>query len=70
MHSTQVVKSYRSLMGMTQLQMAQELGCSLQSYNQKELGKNNFTDKEKLVFRELVKTRKPDITIDDIFFTK
>ena len=41
-----------------------------QTYHNKEVGKNAFTDEEKRNFKELLLPQFPDITIDDIFFLK
>ncbi len=42
---------------------------SLQSYNNKELGKTPFNDKERLAIKSMVAEIKPDITIDEIFYS-
>ena len=45
------LRGYRVMLGLTQQQMADKLGISLQSYNNKELGKTSFKDKERLVIK-------------------
>lgn len=62
------VKGYRTMLGLTQKDLAELLDLSSQSVSNKERGFTSFTDEEKLVFRELVKDIIPDITIDEIFY--
>lgn len=49
--------------------MADQLSISLQSYNNKELGKTPFNDKERLLIKSMVTKIKPDITIDELFYS-
>lgn len=63
------LKGYRVMLGMTQQKMADKLSISLQSYNNKELGKNPFNDKERLLIKSMVTKVKPDITIDELFYS-
>ncbi|KAF1295093.1 transcriptional regulator [Enterococcus sp. JM4C] len=63
------VAGYRKMLGKTQSEMAKIFNISTQSYWQKENGKIQFSDEEKLLFKGLVKTIFPDITIDTIFFS-
>lgn len=46
------LKAYRTLNGLTQQQMADLLGITLNSYNNKETGKNEFTSTEVGVMAE------------------
>lgn len=62
------VAGYRRMLGKTQAEMAVELKISRQSYYLKENGKVSFTDKEKIMFKQLLLSIFPKITIDDIFF--
>ncbi|MGF3073534.1 helix-turn-helix transcriptional regulator [Facklamia sp. P13069] len=62
------IKIYRNILGLTQTDLAKKLDISLQSYWKKEKGIVNFTDKEKLILRDFLKTYYPGITIDEIFF--
>lgn len=62
------VKGYRTMLGLTQKDLAELLDLSSQSVSNKERGFTSFTDEEKVVFRELVKDIIPDITIDEIFY--
>ena len=63
------LKGYRVMLGFTQQQMADKLGISLQSYNNKELRKTPFNDKERLAIKSIVAEIKPDITIDELFYS-
>lgn len=62
------VRGYRNMLGFTQEELGNKLGITKQSYHNKEVGKNSFTDSEKLVFKELLLPLFPDITLEDIFF--
>jgi transcriptional regulator, putative len=57
------------MLGLTQQQMADKLKISLQSYNNKELGKTTFNDIERLAIKSMVAEIKPDITIDELFYS-
>ncbi len=63
------LRGYRVMLGLTQQQMADKLKISLQSYNNKELGKTSFNDRERLVIKSMVTEIKPDITIDELFYS-
>ncbi|HEM3634265.1 TPA: helix-turn-helix domain-containing protein [Streptococcus suis] len=63
------LKGYRVMLGLTQQAMADKLGVSLQSYNNKETGKTPFNDKEKRAIKSMVAEIKPDITIDELFYS-
>ena len=63
------LRGYRVMLGLTQQQMAEKLKISLQSYNNKELGKTSFKDKERLAIKSMVAEIKPDITIDELFYS-
>lgn len=62
------LKGYRVMLGLTQQAMAEKLNISLQSYNNKETGKNAFNDRERLAIKSMVAEIKPDITIDELFY--
>ena len=62
------VAGYRKMLNFTQEEMGEKLGISKQFYYLKEKGKSSFSDKEKLIFKNLLKNIFPDITIDTIFF--
>lgn len=63
------VKGYRNMLNMTQEDMAELLGITKQSYHNKERGQTQFTDSQRLKIKELFKTIKADITIDEIFYS-
>lgn len=63
-----IIAGYRVMLGFTQAELAEKLHISRQSYYMKESGKVPFTDKEKIVIKELVSRIKPDVTIDSLFF--
>lgn len=63
------LRGYRVMLGLTQQQMADKLKISLQSYNNKELGKTTFNDKERLSIKSMVAEIEPDITIDELFYS-
>lgn len=63
------LKGYRVMLGLTQEQLGHKLGITKQSYNNKETGKTAFTDKERLAIKSLVMDIKPDITIDELFYS-
>ncbi|WP_312460594.1 XRE family transcriptional regulator [Proteiniclasticum sp.] len=62
------VKGYRNFLGFSQERMGQQLGISKQAYNLKENGKTPFSDREKIIFKNLLQEVFPEITIDEIFF--
>jgi len=60
---------YRKLVGLTQKDLAEKFGVSIQSISRKENGQSSYSDEEKIIFRDLVRENGlPDITIDVIFF--
>lgn len=67
---TNKVVGYRTMLGMTQKEIAEYFGISPQAYWKKEVGKVPFSDKKKVIFKNLLKPIFPSITIDEIFFSK
>lgn len=63
------LRGYRVMLGLTQQAIADKLNISLQSYNNKELGKTPFNDKERLAIKAMVAEIKQDITIDELFYS-
>lgn len=60
---------YRKLIGLTQKELADIFEVSVQSISRKENGITPYTDKEKKIFRNLIREKAiPNITIDEIFF--
>lgn len=62
------VSRIRRFKGMTQKEVADILGISLQWYWQKEKGNKPFNDEEKLILLKLFKADFKDLTIDSLFF--
>lgn len=63
------IRGYRNMLGLTQEQLGKKLGMTKQSYHNKEVGKNSFSDDEKLKFKQLLLPLFHDITLEDIFFS-
>lgn len=62
------VKGYRNMMNEKQSDWAELLNINRVTYNRKEKGIINFTDKEKKIIRDHVAKIIPHITIDELFF--
>ncbi|GAB6711208.1 helix-turn-helix transcriptional regulator [Streptococcus agalactiae] len=62
------IRGYRNMLGLTQEQLGNKLGISKQTYHNKEIGKTAFSDKEKIIIKELLIPLFPNINIEDIFF--
>lgn len=45
------VRGYRNMLGLTQAQLGDRLGMTKQTYHNKEVGKNAFTDEEKGILK-------------------
>lgn len=63
-----MIREYRKHLRLTQREMAEIIGISEQSYWNKENGRRNFTDEEKLKIRDFLRQYVPEVTIDHIFF--
>ena len=64
------IKKYREQLGMTQQEMADELGLSRQNYHQKENELRKWADDDKVKIRELLRKKlDPAITIDELFYS-
>ncbi|NYS33560.1 helix-turn-helix domain-containing protein [Streptococcus danieliae] len=63
------LKGYRVMLGHTQADIASVLGITKQAYSNKETGKTQFNDREKVKIRDMVREIEPNITIDDLFFS-
>ncbi|MDK6804238.1 transcriptional regulator [Aerococcus sp. UMB7834] len=63
------IRGYRTMLGLTQTDMADKLGITKQSYWLKEHGKISFNDKDKVIILELFKAVDPTLTIDALFFS-
>lgn len=68
--SSNKVKGYRAMLGITQKELANRLNVTIQSISNKERGITAFTDKEKVLIKAMLEPHFPNITIDEIFFDK
>ena len=64
------IKMHRKQLGLTQKDLAETFKISIQSYSAKERGLVEFNNREMMVFKILVNTIDPTVTIDDIFFSE
>lgn len=62
------IRGYRTMLGLTQKEMAERLNISAQSYFNKENGNVAFKDGEKMQIKEMLLPLFPNITLEDIFF--
>ena len=62
------IAGYRIMLGLTQDDIAEKFAISKQAYRMKEIGKSAFNDREKIMFKNMLKDIFPNITIDEIFF--
>ena len=62
------VAGYRTMLGLTQKDIATKLDISSQSYSNKENGKTSFNDREKIILKEIFNEIDKSLTIDTIFF--
>jgi len=62
------IKGYRTMLGLTQKEMAERLNISPQSYYNKENGNVAFKDSEKMQIKEMLLPLFPNITLENIFF--
>ncbi|WP_461206419.1 helix-turn-helix transcriptional regulator [Clostridium sp. DL1XJH146] len=60
--------AYRRFINVSQKEMAKIAGISLTSYNQKELGKKEFTQTQIGKITKFLKEKIPNVTIEEIFF--
>lgn len=64
------VAEYRRYLGLSQTDLANLLGVSLQAYWKKEKGITPFKDDEKIKITKLFQKTLPNIDIMDIFFSE
>jgi putative transcriptional regulator len=62
------VKGFRTMLGMTQIEMANELGVSDTTYRTLENNPDKFTLEQINKFLEVVKRVDPSVKAEDIFF--
>lgn len=65
----QRLKAYRTLLDISQQEMADIIGISIHSYHNKENKKSEFTHSELQKIHEFFKSKIPGVTIEEIFFT-
>lgn len=62
------IAGYRKMLGFTQSELAKKLGISVTAYFNKEHGVTPFSDKEKIIIKDMLKKIDENISIDKIFF--
>lgn len=63
-------EGYRKMIGLTQKELAELFGISVQALRRKEKGVTAYKDREKVILRDLIREKGlSKITIDEIFFT-
>lgn len=70
MLSINKVKGYRNMLGLSQKEMAKKLNISINAYRNKENGKVEFWDNEKIIIKEMILPLFPEVTLEEIFFYK
>ena len=65
-----LIAGYRKMLDKNQTDMASIFNISLQAYRMKEIGNTPFSDREKIMFKEMLLPIFPNITIDEIFFNQ
>ncbi|KAA9242800.1 MULTISPECIES: helix-turn-helix transcriptional regulator [Aerococcus] len=68
MQAINKIKGYRNMLGLTQSDMAKELGISKQAMHLKEVGKIPFKDSEKRIVLNIFKQADQSLTIESLFF--
>ena len=63
------VKGYRTMLGLTQEEMAKKLGISVVAYRLKENEEREFTRKEMIMFVDVIKSYDSSVTLDSIFLS-
>ena len=61
------IKYYRSLLGMTQRELASNLNVGMTSYIDKEKGRHNFTLREVIILLTLFKTVDTNVSFEALF---
>ena len=62
------VRGYRNMLGLSQKEMASKLSISANAYRNKESGKVDFKDSEKIIIKEMILPLFPEVTFEEIFF--
>ena len=62
------IAGYRKMLNLTQDDMANLLGISLSSYNKRENGRVDFSDKQKIIIRDIITRHFPNENMESLFF--
>lgn len=62
------ITGYRKMLNLTQNDMANLLGISLSAYNKRENGHVDFSDKQKIIIRDMITRYFPSENIESLFF--
>ena len=62
------IAGYRKMLNLTQDDMANLLGISLSSYNKRENGHIDFSDKQKIIIRDIITRHFPNENMESLFF--
>lgn len=62
------IAGYRKMLNLTQDDMANLLGISLSSYNKREKGHVDFSDKQKIIIRDIITRHFPNENMESLFF--
>lgn len=62
------ITGYRKMLNLTQNDMANLLGISLSAYNKRENGRVDFSDKQKIIIRDMITRYFPSENIESLFF--
>lgn len=62
------ITGYRRMLNLTQKDMANLLGISLSAYNKRENGYIDFSDKQKIIIRDIITRYFPNENMESLFF--
>jgi ps3 protein 14-like transcriptional regulator len=62
------ITGYRRMLKLTQKDMANLLGISLSAYNKRENGYIDFSDKQKIIIRDIITRYFPNENMESLFF--
>lgn len=62
------ITGYRKMLSLTQNDMAKLSGISLSSYNKREKGRIEFSDKQKIIICDVITRHFPNENIESLFF--
>jgi len=67
-HMNKRLIAYRKMLGLTQSEVAKDIGLSLSSYSRKESGVLQFSQSQMVTVTNFLKDKISEITMDEIFF--